>query len=149
MFGAPAGACTVFGNWAGSDSRYVRPISPGKWKSGRGNTSGVAFAGLVDGLVSEFVLSVFVAMVPLPSNCPSSSLVLDAAMSLGFPGPTMGLWTDARARPLPRPVLREPMTGRVRVAAAQRRGRREARATSACGIKVSKVADCFWPLAVL
>src|SRR5262249_6141163 len=41
MFGAPCGACTGWGNCAGSESRYVRPISPGKWKSGRGRMLGV------------------------------------------------------------------------------------------------------------
>src|SRR5262245_38210878 len=33
--GAPFGACTGCGNWGGSESRYVRPTVPGKWKSGR------------------------------------------------------------------------------------------------------------------
>ena len=40
-FGAPFGACTGCGNCGLSESRYVRPTLPGKWKSGRGSTSGV------------------------------------------------------------------------------------------------------------
>jgi hypothetical protein len=40
-FGAPLDACTGCGNCAGSESRYVRPTFPGKWKSGRGSTLGV------------------------------------------------------------------------------------------------------------
>jgi len=45
MFGAPFGACTGCGNCAGSESWYVRPTLPGKWKSGRGRTLGVSPAG--------------------------------------------------------------------------------------------------------
>src|SRR5262249_43453069 len=41
MFGAPFGAATGLGNRAGSESRYVRPTSPVKWKSGLGRMLGV------------------------------------------------------------------------------------------------------------
>ena len=47
MFGVPFGACTSWGNCALSESRYVRPMLLGKWKSGRGSTLGVpSCAGL-------------------------------------------------------------------------------------------------------
>src|SRR5215471_13921428 len=42
MLGAPFGACTGCGNCGGSESRNVRPTFPGKRKSGRGSTLGVA-----------------------------------------------------------------------------------------------------------
>src|SRR5262245_15911996 len=45
-FGAPCGACTGCGNCGGSESRYVRPTFPGKWKSGRGSTLGVEDGGV-------------------------------------------------------------------------------------------------------
>src|SRR5206468_1186012 len=45
MLGAFLGDCTGCGNCAGSESLYVRPTLPGKWKSGRGKTVGVREVG--------------------------------------------------------------------------------------------------------
>src|SRR5215471_2945517 len=60
-FGAPLGAATGCGNFAGSESFQVRPTVPGKWKSGRGRTDGVC--GSFDEVVGSAPKAIVVAKI--------------------------------------------------------------------------------------
>src|SRR5262245_64497653 len=75
-FGAPFGACTGCGNCGGSESRYVRPTLPGKWKSGLGSTLGVLPVGAGSSFLSWARAGVSrPEAVSQPSRAPTVSTV--------------------------------------------------------------------------